>query len=231
MPFTTMSANVLVKPYKDQYLNVYEKGALIGMCIDIIIREKSNGQRGVLDLMQKLSNEYGVSKAFNDDELFAKINELTYPEVGDFLKTYVSGSTPIPYETYLAKVGITKVSLKTPASIFVKDNKQYIAKTDKKSEIIVNTDMLLNDFFINLGLVGGDIIMAVNDKNYNSNNVDEILYDCENWKENDSIILKIRRNGVEQFIKGTVKLPYEEKEGYKATDSSKSILKEAWLKG
>ena len=29
MPFTEMSANVLVSPYKDQYLNVYEKGALI----------------------------------------------------------------------------------------------------------------------------------------------------------------------------------------------------------
>lgn len=231
MPFTTMSTNVLVKPYKDQYLNVYEKGALIGMCIDIIIREKSNGQKGILDLMQKLSKEYGVSRAFNDDELFAKITELTYPEVGDFLKTYVSGSTPIPYETYLAKVGITKVPLKIPASIFVKDDKQYIAKTYKKGEIIVNTDMVLNDFFTNLGLVGGDIILSINNKNYTSDNVDEILYDCENWKENDAINLKIRRNGIQQVIKGTVKLPYEEKEGYKATDSSKSILKEAWLKG
>jgi predicted metalloprotease with PDZ domain len=52
MTFTKMSANVLKKPYKDQYLNVYEKGALIGMCIDIIIREKSDGARGILDLMQ-----------------------------------------------------------------------------------------------------------------------------------------------------------------------------------
>jgi hypothetical protein len=34
-----MSANVLEQPYKDQYINVYQ-GALIGMCIDIIIREK-----------------------------------------------------------------------------------------------------------------------------------------------------------------------------------------------
>jgi predicted metalloprotease with PDZ domain len=47
------------------------KGALIGMCLDIIIREKQ-WERGVLDLMQKLSNEYGVSKPFNDDALFAK---------------------------------------------------------------------------------------------------------------------------------------------------------------
>lgn len=107
MPFTEMSANVLVKPYKDQYLNVYEKGALIGMCIDIIIREKSNGERGILDLMQRLSKEYGVNKAFEDAELFAKITALTYPEVGNFLKTYVSGNTPIPYADYFAKMGVT----------------------------------------------------------------------------------------------------------------------------
>ena len=79
MPFTTMSTNVLIKPYKDQYLNVYQKGALIGMCLDIIIRENSHGDRGILDLMRKLSNEYGVSKAFNDADLFKKITELTYP--------------------------------------------------------------------------------------------------------------------------------------------------------
>jgi predicted metalloprotease with PDZ domain len=95
MPFTEMSANVLVEPYKDQYLNVYEKGALIGMCIDIIIREKSNGERGILDLMKKLSKEYGPIKPFNDEELFAKIVSLTYPEVGEFLNTYVAGKTPI----------------------------------------------------------------------------------------------------------------------------------------
>lgn len=231
MSFTTMSANVLTNPYKDQYLNVYEKGALIGMCIDIIIREKSNGKKGILDLMQKLSHEYGVTKAFNDNELFSKITQLTYPEVGDFLKTYVEGPTPIPYETYLEKVGLTKTVVKTAGNIFVKNDKQYISVTDKDNEIMVNPDMTLNDFFTHLGLLAGDIIMAVNDKNYTADKVNEILYDCENWKENDAITLKIRRNGTEQIIKGTVKLPYEEKEGFKASDASKSTLKEAWLKG
>lgn len=231
MPFTTMSANVLKSPYKEQYLNVYEKGALIGMCLDILIREKSNGTRGILDLMQKLSNEYGVSKAFNDEELFAKITQLTYPEVGEFLKTHVAGPTPIPYETYLAKVGLTKTFMKTAGNIFVKNDQQYISITEQDNEIMVNPDMVLNDFFTQLGLVAGDIILAVNDKNYSPDKVNEILLDCENWKENDSITLKIRRNGAEQTIKGTVKLPYEEKETIKATDSSKSTLKEAWLKG
>ena len=231
MSFTTMSKNVLTNPYKEQYLNVYEKGALIGMCLDIIIREKSNGERGILDLMKKLSNEYGVSKPFNDDALFTKITQLTYPEVGEFLKTFVEGSTPIPYESYLAKVGVTKTIVKTAGNIFIKEDKQYIAITAKDNKIIINSDMVLNEFFTHLGLQAGDIILAVNDKNYTSDKVNEILYDCDNWKENDSITFKISRDGTEKIIKGTVHLPYEEKEGFQATDNSKLILKEAWLKG
>jgi predicted metalloprotease with PDZ domain len=231
MPFTVMSKNVLEQPYKDQYLNVYQKGALIGMCIDIIIREKSNGERGILDLMHKLSAEYGVEKPFNDEDLFAKITQLTYPEVGEFLNKYVAGPTPIPYEFYLGKVGVTKASEKTPGSIFIKGQNPYIT-VDKATKIIsVRSDIDLNVFFTNLNLKAGDVIVSVNNKAYNLDNIYDLITESENWKENDAITLQIKRAGKEQTIKGTVKVPFEEKETFKATDASKEKLKNAWLKG
>lgn len=230
MPFTTMSANVLTEPYKAQYLNVYEKGALIGMCLDIIIREKSNGERGILDLMQKLSNEYGASKPFNDTELFAKITSFTYPEVGAFLTTYVSGATPIPYDTYLAKVGVTKSMEKVPGNVFLKGQMPYITVNQATKEIIVIPNMELNVFYTNLGLKGGDIIVAINDKAYSLDNIYEMITESQKWKEDEAIAIKIKRDGKEQIIKGKVKFPYEEKEGLKATDATKNTLKQAWLK-
>lgn len=231
MSFTKMSANVLEQPYKDQYLNVYQKGALIGMCIDIIIREKSNGERGILDLMHKLANEYGVEKPFNDSELFAKITELTYPEVGEFLNKYVAGTTPIPYDFYLAKVGVTKAAEKVPGSIFIKGQTPYIG-VDKATKVIsVRSDVDLNVFFTNLNLKPGDVIVAVNGKTYNLDNIYDLISESENWKENDPITIKIKRAGAEQTTKGTVKVPFEEKETFKATDASKEKLKNAWLKG
>lgn len=231
MPFTTMSANVLTKPYKDQYLNVYNKGALIGMCIDIIIREKSNGQRGILDLMHQLSNEYGVTKPFNDNELFAKITSLTYPEVGDFFATYVAGPTPIPYETYLAKVGVSKSIEKSAGNVFLKGQSPYITVNPQTKEIIVIPNIELIDFYKSLDLRGGDILLEINEKPYSLDNIYDMISDSQNWKENDTISIKIKRDGKEQTIKGKVKLPYEEKEGLKATDLSKNSLKESWLKG
>ena len=231
MPFTTMSKNVFEEPYKAQYLNVYEKGALIGMCLDIIIREKSNGQRGILDLMHKLSNEYGVSKAFNDEELFAKITQLTYPEVGEFLKTYVSGSTPIPYNDYLARVGVVKTTIKAPTNVFLKDQVPYITVNQSTKEIIIIPNIELNVFYTSLGLKGDDILVAINDKNYNLDTIYDMILESDKWKENDLISVKIKRDGKEQIINGKIKLPYEEKESFEAKDASKKILKDSWLKG
>ena len=231
MPFTKMSANVLDKPYKDQYLNVYEKGALIGMCIDIIIREKSNGQRGILDMMHQLSEAYGVEKPFEDNVLFSKITDITYPEVGEFLKTYVAGPTPIPYETYFAKMGVTKVATKVPGNVFIKGQKPYITVNPNTKEIILLPDTVLPDFYSTLGMKGGDIITSIDGKDYNLDNIYDMIMGSEKWKEGDAIEVKVKRDGKAMTLKGKIKLPYEDAETFKATDNSKEKLREAWLKG
>lgn len=231
MPFTTMSANVLTEPYKAQYLNVYEKGALIGMCLDIIIREKSNGERGILDLMQKLSVEYGASKPFNDEELFAKITSFTYPEVGDFLNTYVAGPTPIPYADFLAKVGVSKTTTKSPGNVFLKGQTPYITVNQATKEILVLPNNELNVFFTSLGLKGDDVLLSFNNKAYSLENIYDLITDSQKWKEDETIVIKIKRNSKEQVITGKVKLPYEEVESLNASDSTKKTLKDAWLKG
>jgi predicted metalloprotease with PDZ domain len=232
MPFTEMSANVLVEPYKDQYLNVYEKGALIGMCIDIIIREKSNGQKGILDLMKKLSKEYGTEKPFDDEELFAKITSLTYPEVGEFLNTYVAGKTPINYDFFYAKMGVTKSKVQKPINPFLKDQSTpYITVNPTTKEISVIPSTELNDFMTNLGIKGGDIIVSINDVKYNNDNVYDMVMESQNWKVDDPITVTISRDGKEQTIKGKVKLSMDEVEGYNFTDTAKEKLHSGWLKG
>ena len=151
--------------------------------------------------------------------------------MGTFLETYVAGPTPIPYDTILAKVGITKSLNKVPTNVFLKGQVPYITVNQQTKEIIVIPDMELNDFYKNLDLKGGDILVSINEKPYSLDTIYEMISVSETWKENDPITIKIKRNGKEQTIKGKVKLPYEEKEGLHATDSSKKALKEAWLKG
>lgn len=231
MDFTNMSKNILQKPYKDAYYNVYLKGALIAMCIDIQMRESSNGQRGILSLMQDLSKEYGSSKPFNDQDLFGTITRLTYPEVGEFLKTYVAGTTPIPYEKYFAKMGVTQTTIKTPGNPFLKEGQIPLITINPAKEIVILPTITPNEFMKNLGIKNSDVLLAVDGKAYNLDNIYDLLGASEGWKEGDAITVKIKRDGKEQDLKGTVKLPMEEAAGYHATDASKAKLKNAWLKG
>ncbi len=96
---------------------------------------------------------------------------------------------------------------------------------------MVRPDTELIDFYKNLYLRAKDIIVAINDKAYTLDNIYEMIGESENWKENDAINIKIKRDGKEQILTGKVTLPYEETEGLKATDVSKTNMKNAWLKG
>jgi predicted metalloprotease with PDZ domain len=82
-----------------------------------MIREKSNGKRGILSVMGELSNLYGADKAFSDDELIPKFTEITYPEVGEFLQNHVVKNNPIDYSYYLAKVGVSIQKIKVPVQM------------------------------------------------------------------------------------------------------------------
>lgn len=231
MSFTKMSKNVLTAPYKEQYINVYQKGALIAMCIDIIIREESNGQKGILNLMQDLSTEYGSNKAFKDNALFDKITQLTYPAVGAFLETYVAGETPIPYADYFAKMGVTEAKIEVAGNPFLKGQTPYITVDPTTKEIMILPSIELNSFMTTIGLQNEDKILAVNGTNYNLDNIYDLVLGSANWKDGEEMTIKIRRNGIEQELKGKVNMPKVTQEGYQSTDVSKKALSEAWLKG
>lgn len=232
MSFTKMSKNVLQQPYKDQYLNVYQKGALIAMCIDIQMRELSNGQRGILSLMQDLSNEFGSNKPFNDEELFATITRITYPQIGEFLTKYVAGETPIPYDEYFAKMGVTKSKNLISGNPFLKDGRiPLVTISQNTKQIKALEDVSGNVFMTSLGIKGNDVLKAFNDKEYNLDNIYDLITTSEAWKDGDAISVTVNRDGKDLVLKGKVNLPKEEKSGFIATDKSKEAVKNAWLKG
>jgi predicted metalloprotease with PDZ domain len=232
MSFTKMSKNVLVAPYKDQYINVYQKGALIAMCLDIEIREKSNGQKGILQLMQDLSNEYGTKKAFKDNELFAKITELTYPSVGAFLNKYVAGETPIPYAEYFAKMGVTEAKVEVTGNPFlIGGNQPIISYNPETKEFFYLPEIEINAFMKELGIKNNDVILEINGAKQDLTNINNTVMGSFSWKDGDAITMKIKRDGKEINIKGKVVMPKEVKEGYMATDNNTKALREAWLKG
>ena len=233
--FTHMSRHILEEPHASNYYNVYLKGALIGMSLDIRLRELSDGKMGVLDLMKALSAKYGKDKPFEDEKLFQVITELTYPEIGGFLNTYVAGNTPIPYKKFLAKVGVEQSVDTIKTDFFLNQADPFIdAKPDSK-EIFVREGIALNSFLKNAGLQGGDIIKSINRQNYNLDNIMNLILTSRNWKEGDKIEMLVERDGALLNLKTKVITPVLFKKELKNMDlpleDPRVELRNAWLYG
>lgn len=92
---------------QDEYYNVYLKGALINLCLDIKLRELSGGKYGVKDLVLQLTERYGQGKPFEDQQLFSEIVSLTgYKELEAFISSYIEGTEALPLEEMLLKAGL-----------------------------------------------------------------------------------------------------------------------------
>ncbi len=233
MSFTEMSKNILEPKYAKNYSNVYMKGALIGMCLDIILREESNGTYGVRNLMLDLSKKYGAEKAFKDDEIIAEIVSMTYPAVGEFFKNHVQGNTPIDYNTYFAKTGIVSKVQTVDARYFIDANNQPFISVNDKRDIFFTKRT--NTGLTALGIKAGDVLKKVNGEAITLQNANQVIVKSFGWKPGDKITMDIVRNGKNVLLQGTAIQPKSEQntlviEKLPETDS-RTKLRKAWLKG
>lgn len=161
--FTDLSLGALDK-YADQYGNVYQKGALISLCLDIKLRKLSNGKYGMQNLVAELGSKYGVNKSFKDEELFAEITKMTYPEIGDFLNKYVAGSEPLPLQEVLGLAGIIyeKESVRFDYSLGLEQEAVTIAQHEGKPKLAIGNADAVNSQGKALGFRKGDILLKIN---------------------------------------------------------------------
>ncbi|MDW3211601.1 MAG: peptidase M61 [Reichenbachiella sp.] len=170
LPFTELSLHCLGET-KDEYGNVYQKGALIGMALDIRLRELSEGKYGVQDMMRDLAKKYGKTQSFKDEELFDVITEMTYPEIREFFSTYVEGTTSIPYEEVLEKVGVAFERARTEKELSLGHLSFSVNESDNR--LIIQSIDQMNIFGKEMGYEVGDIIYKF----------DGVEIDIENYEE------------------------------------------------
>ena len=235
MSFTIMSENVLEEPYAPQYYNVYMKGALIGMCIDILMRKESDGNRSMLSLMKELSAKYGKEKPFVDDNLITEITAMTYPSVGEFLKTHVEGDVPINYNDFFAMSGLTLGESEVPTNYIFAGGQNVIFDADQEKGTIFFSPMALkNSFWASQGIQAGDVIKKVNGTDLTMANAQQVVGGMFGWQEGQEITMDLERNGEPVAIKALLTKATAKSESLvedeNATEAQKA-LKSAWLKG
>lgn len=160
LAFTVLSSEALDKQ-KEQYQNVYQKGALIGLCLDVKLLTLSNGKFGLREVMTRLGKKYGMKKSFKDAVLFDQIASMTFPEIRTFFKDYVEGNKPLPLKETFEALGISynpEASRKT-----IEKSMAFGAglASDKKHLLI--TDMSgATSLGKRLGFQPGDVFVTMN---------------------------------------------------------------------
>lgn len=232
MSFTVMSENVIDEPYASNYYNVYQKGALIGMCIDILMREESNGERSMLSLMKELSSKYGIDKPFEDDNLIAEITEMTYPSVGEFLRTHVEGTTPIDYSVFFDKVGLEIGVEEIQTNLFLINQQAAFINVNPETREIYFENMDLNTSLLELGVMPGDILKSVNGLEASLENMQQIIPQSFQWTADTELTLTINRNGEDfklQGVVGTPLYPQQKLQEIENATDEQTQLRNWWL--
>jgi len=233
MSFTVMSENVLVSPYAENYFNVYQKGALIGMCIDILMREESNGTRGILSLMKELSLKFGKDMPFKDDMLIEEIVEMTYPSIGEFFETHVIGTTPIDYSIFFEKAGLEIIENKVETN-YIQNNGTLILSPTEEGTINFTELVKDNSFWNDQGVLPNDIITEINGTAVSIENAHQIFTEVYMWEPGAEVEVKLLRGEEEIIIKTILTQSYTMGSSLQVKEEvseSQNELRNAWLKG
>ena len=171
-PLTDISRFANRKKYAPYYYQLYYKGALTAFLLDIELhRLKADSKKLPGNLPQwigQLAKQYGIEKHFNDYLLLDKLVEATQStEIADFFKHYLTGTTSLPYNDYLASLGMRyhdtftdTVGTFGAVALYpnYKDATLYIGRT---------TDNLL-------GLQKGDVLLNLNGRPVSTANAESV---------------------------------------------------------
>jgi predicted metalloprotease with PDZ domain len=96
-------------------ISYYDKGAILGMLLDLEIRSHTERQKSLLDLLRLMYHDfyeappasyYGPGKGYEEKDVVKALDALTGAEYEDFFQRYVSGTAPPPYQEILGKAGL-----------------------------------------------------------------------------------------------------------------------------
>jgi len=92
----------------DRSISYYNKGQILGVLLDLAIRDATDNHKSLDDVFRLMNAEYAKQgKFYNDDEgIRAAVEEVAGKSFQDFFRRYVSGTDEIPYNDFLGIAGL-----------------------------------------------------------------------------------------------------------------------------
>ncbi|HKO03517.1 MAG TPA: PDZ domain-containing protein, partial [Candidatus Acidoferrales bacterium] len=93
---------------RDSSISYYNKGQLLGLCLDILLREATENRESLDTLLRAMNRRYAQQHKFYADTaaIQSLAEELAGRDLSDFFRRYVAGTDDVPFEEIFARGGL-----------------------------------------------------------------------------------------------------------------------------
>lgn len=100
----------------DYQVNYYVQGDLIGNALELIIRDSTNGRRGMDDVMRALYSRFATKRGFTSTDVERTTSDVCGCNLHQFFEDHVRNARPLDFDHYLPVVGLRVVIDTVPAA-------------------------------------------------------------------------------------------------------------------
>ena len=211
----------------DRSISYYNKGELLGVMLDLAVREASHGQASLREVFQWMNENYAKKGRFfpDSDGVREAAEAVSHADLGWFFTKYVAGTEEIPWNDFFRSMGLQVVQEKTATA-----DPGFSASRNFDSPMKVDA-ITAGSEAERAGLQAGDTILEINGKSLGQ----EVSEQLVGLSEGDTITVKIRgRRGAERELQWKVgahqEKTYEIRDAENIT-AEQRIRRTAWLKG
>jgi predicted metalloprotease with PDZ domain len=211
----------------ERSVSYYNKGELLGITLDLALREASHGQASLREVFQWMNQNYArQGRFFSDSEGVREAAEaVSHADLEWFFAKYVAGTEEIPWNEFFRGVGLRLVEGKNTAP-----DAGFVASRNFDSPMVVAA-VTAGGEAERAGLQAGDTILEINGKTTGQESSQEMA----RLTPGDTIAVKIHaRRGGDRELKWKVgsreEISYELKDMENVTAQQRA-RRAAWLKG
>jgi predicted metalloprotease with PDZ domain len=211
----------------ERSVSYYNKGELLGIVLDLAVREASHGQESLREVFQWMNDNYAKKGRFfpDSDGVRQAAEAVTHADLGWFFTKYVHGTEEISWNDFFRTVGLSVVAQKNTTA-----DSGFSASRNFDGPMTVSS-VTAGGEAERAGLRAGDTILEINGKTPGLESSD----DMAGLAPDDAITLTVRgRRGAERELKWKAgrreEITYDLRDLEHVTAEQRA-RRTAWLKG
>jgi predicted metalloprotease with PDZ domain len=211
----------------ERSISYYNKGELLGVALDLAVRDASHGQASLREVFQWMNQNYAKKQLFfpDSDGVRKAAEAVSHADLGWFFTKYVAGTEEIPWNDFFRGIGLRLI----PSTTSVADA-GFIASRNFDGPMIVTAVTESGGAEV-VGLQLGDVILEINGKTAGQESSETTV----RLSPGETITLKIRgRRGGERDLKwkvGSRQETFYELKDLENVNAEQWARRAAWLKG